>query len=445
MEFEYRDDDYWHLVRARCDCGDTVHDQLSVDPDEGFARDGDKLRLHVPRADDQPVCETCQEIVAVRYTKASTPIEHWKLATTYRNIEWGEYDGSIDSCGWCRSEVDTLVHDTGTDTLVCEICAVLYNSTATDVDDSVALTDYVELTEVVDPIVVIDNGANQQSAAKIDRRPYISLKTKQKYVTVSIKLQYVDYQFSEEAISLLRDVFQTYEDRARSQSDNKGGVEFEVRESSSFQNRRPRQEIAVDGLFEADARDFIEEVIPIVSTTSNWTYDPADVSRQAMRQAIWARGRPGPAPVPREDAPDVVVQEDGLARHAPLSDKSITDAQIRAYVSDQAYRHGEALFDAGRIRTNHGDPQEGDVDGYDAESGVGFTLWFEDGEIVDHECYCESSLDPCEHIAGALLALPYVASYSGSEAKAHPFTGVDEADNWKPFHVRSHGWGWILA
>jgi len=37
------------------------------------------------------------------------------------------------------------------------------------------------------------------------------------------------------------------------------------------------------------------------------------------------------------------------------------------------------------------------------------------------------------------------ADYSGSEAKAHPFTGVDEADNWKPFHVRSHGWGWMLA
>lgn len=410
MEFEYRDDDHWHLGIARCECGETVHDRLSVNPDDGFVRDGDDLRLRVPKADEQPVCDTCQEIVADRYAQSRTPIEHWKLATPYRNIEWSEFDGTIDRCLWCRSEVDTFVHETRTDTVVCELCAVLYNSTTTDADDSVALTDYVELAEEVEPIVVIDNGANQQSAAKIDRRPYISLKRKQKYVTVTIRLQYVDYQFSDEAISHLQEIFQTYEDRAHSQADNKGGVEFAVRESSSFQNRRARQEIEVDGLFEADAREFIEEVIPIVSTTSNWAYDPSDVSAQAIRQTVWARGRPGPAPVPREGAPAVVVQDDGLARHAPLSDKSITDSQIRAYVSDQAYRHGEALFDAGRIRTNYSDPHEGDADGYDVESGVGFTLWFEDGEIVDHECYCESSLDPCEHIAGALLTLPYVAA-----------------------------------
>ena len=31
-------------------------------------------------------------------------------------------------------------------------------------------------------------------------------------------------------------------------------------------------------------------------------------------------------------------------------------------------------------------------------------------------------------------------AYSGSEAKAHGFSHVDEADNWEPFHARSHGW-----
>jgi len=30
---------------------------------------------------------------------------------------------------------------------------------------------------------------------------------------------------------------------------------------------------------------------------------------------------------------------------------------------------------------------------------------------------------------------------SGSKAKAHPFTGVDEADNWESLYTRSSGWG----
>ena len=30
--------------------------------------------------------------------------------------------------------------------------------------------------------------------------------------------------------------------------------------------------------------------------------------------------------------------------------------------------------------------------------------------------------------------------YSGSKANAHPFTGVDEADNWAPFDARSYSW-----
>jgi hypothetical protein len=33
-----------------------------------------------------------------------------------------------------------------------------------------------------------------------------------------------------------------------------------------------------------------------------------------------------------------------------------------------------------------------------------------------------------------------VVCYSGSETKAHPFTGVDEADNWDSLQVRSHSW-----
>jgi len=31
-------------------------------------------------------------------------------------------------------------------------------------------------------------------------------------------------------------------------------------------------------------------------------------------------------------------------------------------------------------------------------------------------------------------------TYSSSEAKAHSFTGVDEADNWESLHARRHGW-----
>jgi len=39
-------------------------------------------------------------------------------------------------------------------------------------------------------------------------------------------------------------------------------------------------------------------------------------------------------------------------------------------------------------------------------------------------------------VGGGLPSGPY----SGSEAKAHPFTGVDEADNLESIHARSHGW-----
>ncbi|MFT4921263.1 MAG: hypothetical protein ACI8XM_000459 [Haloarculaceae archaeon] len=410
MEFERRDDDQWHLVAANCGYGGTADEAVEIDSDAGFTRTDNEISLRLPAVDDPTWCDVCRDTVTERYTQASRPIEHWKVATTYRDIEWSEYDGAIDCCGWCQSDVETLIHDTRTDTLVCEVCAALYNSTATDIDGEEKLTDYAQLADEVEPIVVIDGEASQQTAARIDRRPYISLEAKRKYVTVTITLRYVDYQFTENAIGDLRNVFESYEARAFTQSDNKGGVEFEVTDHRRRRQHRPRQRIVVDGLFESDAHEFIKDVIPVVQTTSNWTYDPSDVSAQAVQRAIRERGRPGPAPVPREDAPAVTGQDDGVARHVSLSDKSISDGQIRAYVSDQAYRHGEALVDAGRIRTDHAGGHESDADGYDPQSGVGFNLWFENGEIVDHECVCGSSLDPCEHIAGALIALPHVAA-----------------------------------
>lgn len=410
MEFERRDDDQWHLVAANCGYGGTADEAVEIDSDAGFTRTDSEISLCLPAVADPTWCDVCRDTVTERYAQARRPIEHWKVATTYRDIEWSEYDGAIDCCGWCQSDVETLVHDPRTDTLVCEICAALYNSTATDIDDDVRLTDYIQLADEVEPIVVIGDEASQQSAARIDRRPYISLEAKRKYVTVTITLRYVDYQFTENAISDLRDVFEGYEARAFTQSDNKGGVEFEVIDHRARRQHRPRQRIVVDGLFESDAIEFIEDIIPIVQTTSNWTYDPSDVSAQAMQRAIRERGRPGPAPVPREDAPAVTRQDDGVARHVSLSDKAITDEQIRAYVSDQAYCHGKALVDAGRIRTDHAGGHESDADGYDPQSGIGFNLWFENGEIIDHECFCESSLDPCEHIAGVLIALPHVAA-----------------------------------
>lgn len=411
MEFERGSNNQWHLLATNCGYDGSADEVVEVDPDAGFRRIDSQISLRLPTVDDPEWCDACRDTVSERYTQARRPIEHWKVATPFRDIGWSEYNGTIDCCGWCQSDVETLIHDTRTDTLVCEICAALYNSTATDIDDDVRLTDYVQLADEVEPIVVISDEAGQQSAARIDRRPYISLETKRKYVTVTITLKYVDYQFTENAISDIRDVFENYEARAFTQSDNKGGVEFEVTDSRALRQYRPRQRIVVDGLFESDAVEFIEDVIPVVQDTSNWTYDPSDVSSQAMQRAIRERGRPGPAPVPREDAPAVTIQDAGFARHVSLSDKAITDEQIRAYVSDQAYRHGEALVDAGRIRTNHAGGHESDADGYDPESGIGFNLWFEDGKIADHECFCESSLDPCEHIAGTLISLPHVAAY----------------------------------
>lgn len=410
MELERRDDDRWHLVIANCGCDEATRESIENEPDDVFTREDGELHLHSPTEDSPTWCEVCRATVTDRYAQASDAIEHWKLTTTYRDIEWNDYNGTIDWCGWCQNDVATLVHDRRTDTIVCEVCAALYNSSATDVADSARITDHVQLADEVDPIVVIDTGSSQQLAARIDRRPYISLEPKRKYVTVTVSLTHVDYQFTEEAVARLQDIFETYEARAFQQSDNKGGVEFEVSDHRSRRERRPRQRIVVSGLFENDAREFIEEIIPLVRQTTHWTYDPSDVSALATQRTIRKHGQPGPAPVPRENAPELTIEDDGLARHAPLSDKSITDSQIRRYVSDQAYRHGEALVDAGRIRANHSGGHKGDADGYEVRSGIGFELWFENGEIVDHECFCESSLDPCEHIAGTLIALPQVAA-----------------------------------
>lgn len=418
MEFERRSDDKWHLAAVNCGNGDTVHETMDVDPDDGFVSIDGTVRLHLPAVDGPTWCADCRGALTERYSQSKTPIHHWKVATTFRDLEWSDYEGAIDRCGWCEHDVETLVHETETDTLVCELCAVLYNSVATDPDDTVTITDFVALADEVEPVVVLDSAGDQQAGAKIDRRPYVSLKAKQKYVTVTITLEYTDYQFTEDAIERLREVFETYEDRASRQSDNKGGVDFDVPERRPFGRERPRQQIVVDGLFETDAREFIEDILPVVRDTSHWTYDPSTVDQGTMKQILWERGRPGPAPVPREGAPEIVVQDDGITRHVPLADKSITPEQIRAYVSEQAYRHGEALVDAGRIRVNYPGEPRGDADGYDARSGDGFVLWFEDGEIVDHECFCGSSLDPCEHVAGALLTLPRVAAcYTGQRSE----------------------------
>lgn len=292
MELERRDDDRWHLVMANCGSGGATHETIKIEPDDGFTRKGDKLHLRIPSSEDLTWCEACQATIADRYAQASDAIDHWKVATTYRKIEWSDYDGAIDGCGWCQNDVETLVHDQHMSTIVCEVCAALYNSSATDPGDAIMITDYVHLADEVEPIVVVDNGSGQQSAARIDRRPYISLKPKRKYVTVTVTLTYVGYQFTEAAITHLREIFETYEGRAFQQSDNKGGVEFEVNRHQSRRESRPRQEIVINGLFEADAREFIDEILPLVrTTTTNWTYDPSDVSAQVTRRAIRKRGQ----------------------------------------------------------------------------------------------------------------------------------------------------------
>jgi hypothetical protein len=44
------------------------------------------------------------------------------------------------------------------------------------------------------------------------------------------------------------------------------------------------------------------------------------------------------------------------------------------------------------------------------------------------------------HICGPLLGrVPRSVRLQWFKAKAHPFTGVDEADNWGPLHGRRHG------
>ena len=102
-----------------------------------------------------------------------------------------------------------------------------------------------------------------------------------------------------------------------------------------------------------------------IRDTSHSNHYMSTVDTHAVTRAIWKRGRPGPAPVPREDAPEVVVQDDGITRHVPLSDKLITDEQIRAYVSDQLpTRRGtrrRGVVSASTTPVNKATP-----DGYDA-------------------------------------------------------------------------------
>lgn len=265
------------------------------------------------------------------------------------------------------------------------------------------LTEDKGLANTVEPVVVIDEGTHQKAAARIDRRPYIWLDRKQKYVVVKATIETVDFGFTDEAIESFRTLNGNYHERARRQSDNKGGADFTV--TTGFTGRsRPQERVEFDGLFEADARDLITELIDQVRETANWTRE--DERGGPMTRMGPERDRT----IPREGAPAVERQDDGLARHAPLDEKSISRSQIRAYVSPQAYRHGEALVDAGRIRPNpHGD-QRCDADGYDVKTNVGVGLRFENGDIIDHECTCDSTLDPCEHVAGLLLALPRVAA-----------------------------------
>ena len=68
------------------------------------------------------------------------------------------------------------------------------------------------------------------------------------------------------------------------------------------------------------------------------------------------------------------------------------------------------------------DPDEHDGDIYVCACG-----------LSDEKPFCDGS-----HRATADEADDVV--YSGSKAKAHPFTGVDEADNGESLHARSHGW-----
>ena len=98
MKFERRDDERWHLATINCGNSETVHETVHVDPDDGFTRINGTVRLSLPFVDDPSWCDTCQAIVAERYSQSRTPIYHYKVATTLRDVEWSDYDGAIGRC-----------------------------------------------------------------------------------------------------------------------------------------------------------------------------------------------------------------------------------------------------------------------------------------------------------------------------------------------------------
>ena len=170
----------------------------------------------------------------------------------------------LGRCAWCEREVETIVHDLETGTLVCDPvppCTTVPRLIRRYHDNN-----RLRGTRRRSRTGRHPQRRSQPTDSRTNRSSSVHFpESKRKYVTVTITLEYTDYQFTEDAIERLRTVFEMYEERAARQSTNMGSVEFDVPKRGRW-NQRPHQRIVVDGLFEADAREFIRDVLPIIGT-----------------------------------------------------------------------------------------------------------------------------------------------------------------------------------
>jgi len=266
----------------------------------------------------------------------------------------------------------------------------------------------------VTPIITVPSATRQIEAARIDRRPVITVDDRRKYSDIKLDVTPTAYQLTPDGVESLADIAVTHRNAALETGEQREDVPITINSGTSESGiRRRRRILTVENLLLEQvhtiavewANHFADEELLAVFDEEN-THSPLPESEQPTEHDT---GDPGPIPRPGAPTPsqDTVTGLDldtnPPLRHAPLQDKQPDADEIREYISPKMYRVARHI-EPGVTVTEQ--PDNGAITGEDTVNGYTATVWFNDGAPVRHECGCPTTADPCEHVTAVLRNLP---------------------------------------
>lgn len=263
--------------------------------------------------------------------------------------------------------------------------------------DSIGLNEIIAQPPdgTIAPIITANSNTEQKTAAQIDRRPLITINERRKYANITLSAEPTGYQLTHSAVRELESIVESARQYANQDlGTQRETITAEIAPGESASRNHPLQRITVRDIVIEAGYKIMQEWEELFKQDALLARHSTSFQDSADNPPVPRQKAPDPAPASSKEAP---------VKHAPLADKQPDMEAASKYTSKNAIRvarHFDHKF------TTTVCPDENTIRGSDTITQHSVTVSFSDGEPVNHECQCESSLTPCEHVAALLKQIP---------------------------------------